>query len=549
MASSSLQQEKGNHGDDTGNIVLKKGTWSSQEDQVLVEYVKNYGARKWDSVRKKTKLIRDGKSCRLRWLNHLKPTLKKCSFSEEEKEELISLYKELGPKWSGMVSKFPGRTDNELKNFINSRKRSLKNSRKNLARESINHVDELNDNVGEIRLKKGSSNQNNNAFEEEEMTLPRVEFDHQNIMHANYLNQIYDEANINFKPLSTLIDDPNMLYNNVGSFSLSNSREFLIPESINLVDELIDDIERLSMMKGSSNQNNIVFEEEEMTLPRMDFDDQDILYANYLDPIYEEANINFEPFSTLVDNSNMQYNNVGSFSLSNSREFLIPESINNVDQLIASVGEFSMMKDSSNQNNNASEEEMTLPRVESNHQDIMHANYLEENINFEQISTLVDDSNMLYNNVESSSLSNHIVPALNDRFSTHPECSYFQNEKNINNLEPLSKLDDDLNMPYNNVENTSLSMAPDLLTLPECSHIQDREDTLPSFPSCNMVFDQDLPPIPQCSYNLDMDYQLPSEMFFDQYPQNPIQSSDEIQYEILEPWLLAECVPFWPFDQ
>lgn len=105
MASSPLQQEKGKHGDETENIVLKKGTWSSQEDRVLEEYVKNYGARKWNSVREKTKLARDGKSCRLRWLNHLNPTLKKCSFSKEEKEKLINLYNELGPKWSRMVSK------------------------------------------------------------------------------------------------------------------------------------------------------------------------------------------------------------------------------------------------------------------------------------------------------------------------------------------------------------------------------------------------------------------------------------------------------------
>lgn len=100
MASSSLQQEKCNHGDDTRNIVLKKGTWSNEEDQLLREYVIKYGVGKWDSVRKKTELARDGKSCRLRWLNHLNPILKKCSFNEEEGRKLIHLYNELGPKWS-----------------------------------------------------------------------------------------------------------------------------------------------------------------------------------------------------------------------------------------------------------------------------------------------------------------------------------------------------------------------------------------------------------------------------------------------------------------
>ena len=104
MASSSLQQEKCNHGEDTRKIVLKKGTWSNEEDQLLREYVTKYGVGKWDSVRKKTKLVRDGKSCRLRWLNHLNPILKKCSFNEEEGRKLIHLYNELGPKWSQMIS-------------------------------------------------------------------------------------------------------------------------------------------------------------------------------------------------------------------------------------------------------------------------------------------------------------------------------------------------------------------------------------------------------------------------------------------------------------
>lgn len=104
MASSSLQQEKGNHGDDTKNIVLRKGKWLPEEDALLRDYVGKYGAKKWDEVREKIKLNRDGKSCRFRWLNSLKPSLKKCPFNKEEKEKLICLYDELGPKWSQMIS-------------------------------------------------------------------------------------------------------------------------------------------------------------------------------------------------------------------------------------------------------------------------------------------------------------------------------------------------------------------------------------------------------------------------------------------------------------
>lgn len=104
MASSSLQQKKCNQSNGTRNIVLRKGTWSSEEDQLLREYVIKYGIGKWNSLKKKTKLVRDGRSCRLRWLNHLNPILKKCSFNEEERRKLVHLYNELGPKWSQMIS-------------------------------------------------------------------------------------------------------------------------------------------------------------------------------------------------------------------------------------------------------------------------------------------------------------------------------------------------------------------------------------------------------------------------------------------------------------
>lgn len=59
---------------------LKKGQWSPSEDEILVEYVKKNGEGNWNQVHRKTSLKRCGKSCRLRWLNHLKPNLRKGVF-------------------------------------------------------------------------------------------------------------------------------------------------------------------------------------------------------------------------------------------------------------------------------------------------------------------------------------------------------------------------------------------------------------------------------------------------------------------------------------
>lgn len=83
---------------------VKKGPWTPQEDMILIEYVKKYGEGNWNSVQKNSGLLRCGKSCRLRWANHLRPNLKKGAFSEEEEQIIIDLHAKLGNKWARMAA-------------------------------------------------------------------------------------------------------------------------------------------------------------------------------------------------------------------------------------------------------------------------------------------------------------------------------------------------------------------------------------------------------------------------------------------------------------
>ncbi|ESQ35165.1 hypothetical protein EUTSA_v10008436mg [Eutrema salsugineum] len=95
---------------------VKRGPWSQDEDLKLISFIHKYGHENWRSLPKQAGLLRCGKSCRLRWINYLRPDVKRGNFSAEEEETIIKLHQSFGNKWSKIASKLPGRTDNEIKN-------------------------------------------------------------------------------------------------------------------------------------------------------------------------------------------------------------------------------------------------------------------------------------------------------------------------------------------------------------------------------------------------------------------------------------------------
>ncbi|KAM7269849.1 hypothetical protein ACFE04_025346 [Oxalis oulophora] len=99
---------------------VKKGRWSRQEDSILVTHIETHGHQKWTLVPKFAGLERCGKSCRLRWINYLRPNLKRGNFTKKEEETIINLKSSWGNKWSKIAAKLPGRTANEIKNLWNN---------------------------------------------------------------------------------------------------------------------------------------------------------------------------------------------------------------------------------------------------------------------------------------------------------------------------------------------------------------------------------------------------------------------------------------------
>ena len=117
---------------------LKKGPWTPEEDEILINYIKLYGHSNWRALPKQAGnfscskkmhqmftsltanfhnldlfllvlilcsslflvrfpgLLRCGKSCRLRWTNYLSPDIKRGNFTMEEEDTIINLHEMLG---------------------------------------------------------------------------------------------------------------------------------------------------------------------------------------------------------------------------------------------------------------------------------------------------------------------------------------------------------------------------------------------------------------------------------------------------------------------
>ncbi|RVW77177.1 Transcription factor MYB113 [Vitis vinifera] len=95
------------------SLGVRKGAWTQEEDVLLRKCIEKYGEGKWHLVPLRAGLNRCRKSCRLRWLNYLKPDIKRGEFALDEVDLMIRLHN----LWSLIAGRLPGRTANDVKNY------------------------------------------------------------------------------------------------------------------------------------------------------------------------------------------------------------------------------------------------------------------------------------------------------------------------------------------------------------------------------------------------------------------------------------------------
>ncbi|KAK9077149.1 hypothetical protein SSX86_005485 [Deinandra increscens subsp. villosa] len=99
---------------------LRKGPWNKEEDDKLRAYIKRYGHWNWREIPRFAGVSRCGKSCRLRWMNYLRPDIKHGNFTKEEDDLIMKMHNKIGNKWAKIAAELPGRSDNEIKNYWNT---------------------------------------------------------------------------------------------------------------------------------------------------------------------------------------------------------------------------------------------------------------------------------------------------------------------------------------------------------------------------------------------------------------------------------------------
>ncbi|CAL5201686.1 unnamed protein product [Lathyrus oleraceus] len=228
-----------------GEVALKKGPWTKEEDEILVDHIKKHGEGNWNAVQKESGIARCGKSCRLRWFNHLRPGLKRGPFTAEEERKILEFHFRKGSKWAQMAALLPGRTDNEIKNFWYARSKKRQRAGLPIYPEEITSKPAIN---GSQESAEALANESSQQVETETFNLDITDLDLKYYKFSpDMLPPFFDIQD--YKPISDLVgwySDPS--HNTLSMPSAVVQRRYLFSGSSAADPEVFDEYSQYAML-------------------------------------------------------------------------------------------------------------------------------------------------------------------------------------------------------------------------------------------------------------------------------------------------------------
>ena len=426
---------------------LVKGPWTAQEDAKLFDWVKRQGPTKWTLC---SEIIpgRSGKQCREHWNNSLNPEVKKGSWTSEEDFLIMYFYKKYNGSWKKIIPIFNKRTENSIKNRFFSQLRkiatikiqskekkfsarikldtllnyldlaTLKAKEKFLKEKlmSENELEKYIENINKIIIKNLPKNKINllesNDFKEYNIDNLNINENNNNFQDFNLDNNNNlktEENNLINKntKLNPLIKNLDSNINN-----MNNNKNNNIPKlKLKSIKNIFNNYNNIN--NNNNIQNNFNYEIDEKELSKIQ------------NEIYEKCQS--EAFNNLLKHNNLLFENYNNLNISKN---ILNNNNNNEDNIDETILEnFDVINNNINMN------------IMNNN--LLYRNLFFDSNNFNQKILEYEGNNNIINNIYNPIINNNNITNI-----------YFNNNnKNNNNKNNNNNINQNINNNQNNIQN------------------------------------------------------------------------------------------------